>query len=227
VSEGPFISGSAYEVDRTKYAVCWGHPHVQQWPGPILQLPTLSELSRILYFDVKEHERIWRCAACGCQPKVLLNVMAAYGDVGGVKDLVFDVDTGAVTSTLNEKSTKELKIDRTLRPGESLWTGIGVGGQSIVGVHRWIKVRLGGAWQEIPVLVPPEPVVLCQRTPDNNRLGLVPQRNLLGRAQIMDNYFLCLDSCTVYAFRDILSRRQCYSSDSLTRFKKLRRETLR
>jgi hypothetical protein len=217
VSGGAFTS--AFEADDNKYA-----PHVrfgfeEPWLLPIPLLPSRSELVNILGIDLEEHERIWQLAADGPIPKVELNVMSSYGYIGRSQAVTFVVDTGAFSSTLKEETADLLNIDRTLQRGESPGFGHGAGGQRIVGVHRWISVQLGGVWQEVPVLVPPEREVLEQRELDGLPVGLPPKNDLLGRAQILGNYLLCLDQDSLYAFRDMFSRRQRYTSRALAKFR--------
>jgi hypothetical protein len=188
-------------------------------------LPSLSELVGILRFDPVEHESIWQFAIDGPVPNVTLDVKALYGETGASESITFKVDTGAFTSTLSEKSTVDLEIDRTLRNGEvlRLACGLGAGGQTIVGVHRWISIGLGGVYQQIPVLVPPDlsdqEALDKQRKQDGLPMGLPPRSNLLGMAQIFGNYLLCLDQDNLYAFRDIFSRRQRYFSKALSKFR--------
>jgi len=205
---------SAFEADDGRYDKHHKYSYTPPWSGTIASLPSLSELVGTLYFDSEEHERNWRLAVRGPVPNVTLDVVALYDGTGAAKRITFKVDTGAYTSTLSEESTVDLNIDRTLRNGEvfRLVTGQGAGGQKIVGVHRWICIELGGVYQRIPVLVPPD--LSGQKALDQQPkvggfpIGLPPKHNLLGMAQILGNYMLCLDQDSLYVFRDNLSRRQ-------------------
>lgn len=185
----------------------------------LLALPQLSELADIVATDAEEHKQIWTTAVRTSRPSSTLLTKAAYGR-GAVTDLKFKLDTGAFTSTLDEASTQELEIDRTLARGEKLFPARGVGGQRIVGLMRWIAVYLGGEWQTIPVLVPPSPLLLQQGNAGPDALGRPPQRNLLGRAQVLGNYLFVVDDHQAYVFRDRSSNRRAYASAALRRFRR-------
>ena len=212
-----------FTVNKTRYDKDHRYGFTPRPSTPLLNLPSLTELARLLADDTGEHENLWQCASDGVAPRVTLHVKAAYGNIGASELITFKVDTGAFTSTLSEETTLALNIDRTLQDGEELTleSGRGAGGQTIIGVHRWISVSLGSVFQQIPVLVPPSSTdrasIDQQRQDCGLPVGLPPRNNLLGMAQILGNYLVCLDESSLYVFRDIYSRRERYQASTSPR----------
>lgn len=213
-----FRAGSVFNVDNEKYYAPFCYDFFPARQDPIPKLPSLSELTRILDFDTQEHLEIWKFAAYRPSANVKLPVRASY-NAGGSAQIEFEIDTGAFASTLDENSADALNIDRQQRNCEELQPSEGIGGQVVVGLRRWISIELAGVWQEVPVLVPPESFALQEPTKDKQPVCLVPNGNLLGRAQILENYLLCLDAARLYAFRDIFSVRRPYTSRALSKFR--------
>jgi hypothetical protein len=109
------------------------------------------------------------------------------------------VDTGASMSTLSARSAGKLGISCQLEKRDIPVTFRGIAGVSVVGLPRYVNVFLGGVLRTIPIAV--EPDQKAMRLLQRRGLKASPLKgDLLGRADILEQYLLCFDAERLYAF---------------------------
>ena len=180
---------SNYTVDRRLYTRRYSYPYrviSLGKPAPPMPSAILNSMSN----DSALYREEWKTAFDSALPEVAVYV-GGLADENPTRHVQMLVDTGAAVSTITSETADWLGMYRYLLSGESLVPLRGASGGTIAGLARWMRVWLGGATRIIPVLVPPRDPSLLRR--HGKATASAPTRDVLGRAEILENFLLCFD----------------------------------
>ena len=158
------------------------------------------EVDQTLYdkhrsYDYATHPAVGRRPV----PYVLLGLQNVITGVS--RRVGMNISTSASVSRLSGHTADRLGIGRRMGPADRAIVLSSMSGHPVVGVARNVSVFLGGVTQEIRVAVEPDQVSmrLLER---KHGLDISPcKQDILGRADILENYLLCLNAERLYAFR--------------------------